>query len=90
MYQGRDATGRRESLVTAFIKLGVCCSETRRKDFPRGACGLVRFVGQSLCALLFLNSGLVCSYFTVFFFFPLLSQEQGIMPECELCGDQGC
>lgn len=87
MCQERDTTGRREGLVTAFTKLEVRCSETRRKDFPTGAYGLVRFVGQSLFALLFLNSGLVCSYFTVFFFF---SQEQGIMPECEICGDQGC
>ena len=69
MCQERDTTGRREGLVTAFTKLEVRCSETRRKDFPTGAYGLVRFVGQSLFALLFLNSGLVCSYFTVFFFF---------------------
>ena len=68
MCQERDTTGRREGLVTAFTKLEVRCSETRRKDFPTGAYGLVRFVGQSLFALLFLNSGLVCSYFTVFFF----------------------
>lgn len=80
MYQGRDTTGRRESLVTAFIKLGVCCSETRRKDFPRGACGLVRSVGQSLFTLLFLNSGLVCSYFTVFFFSPFFLKNRESCP----------
>lgn len=69
MYQGRDTTGRREGLVTVFTKLGVRCSGTRRKDFPREAYGLVRFVGQSLFSLLFLNSGLVSFYFTIFFFF---------------------
>ena len=91
MYQGRDTTGRTEGLVTVFTKLGVRCSGTRRKDFPREAYGLVRFVGQSLFSLLFLNSGLVSFYFTIFFFFSFfLSQEQGIMPECEICGDQGC
>ena len=50
MCQERDTTGRREGLVTAFTKLEVRCSETRRKDFPTGAYGLVRFVGQSLFA----------------------------------------
>lgn len=48
----------------------------------------VLVVGQLLFALLFLNSGFVCSYFTLFFFF-FLSQEHAVMPECEICGDQG-
>lgn len=77
MYQGRDTTGRREGLVTVFTKLGVRCSGTRRKDFPREAYGLVRFVGQSLFSLLFLNSGLVCFYFTVFLFFFLSFSRMG-------------
>lgn len=70
MYQGRNTTGRREGLVTAFTKPGVCCSGTRRKDFPRAAYGLVRSAccwPVAVFALLFLNSGFVCSYFTVFF-----------------------
>ena len=42
MYQARSTAGRRQGLVTAFTKLGVCCSGTRRKDFPRRVYGLVR------------------------------------------------
>lgn len=42
MYQGRDTTGEREGLVTAFAKLRVSCGRTRRKGFPRGPYGLVR------------------------------------------------
>ena len=90
MYQGRDTTGRREGLVTVFTKLGVRCSGTRRNIFQGGHMVWLGLLVSHYFPYCFLILDLFVSISLSFFFSFFLSQEQGIMPECEICGDQGC